>query len=221
MHAADLARSLNIPRVLVPQAAGTLSALGMVLADFVRDYSRTILVPSAELEREKLEQEFAALEQRAREEYSAEGFSDDRFVLERSLDMRYSGQGYELPVPMCDDFVKSFHVLHENRYGYADPNRKTEVVNVRLRAVGRTDKPEMPEHEMRGEDSSAAVIGDWRMTFDGVEVAARLMDREKLQAGNAFRGAALIVEYSTTTVVPPDYRCRVDAGENLVLERSE
>ena len=219
MHAADLARSLNIPRVLVPQAAGTLSALGMVLADFVRDYSRTILVPSAELESEQLEQEFAALEQRAREEYSTEGFSDDRFVLERSLDMRYSGQGYELPVPMCDDFATTFHVLHENRYGYADPNRKTEVVNVRLRAVGRTDKPAMPEHEMHGEDSSAAVIGDWRMTFDGAEVEARLMDREKLRAGNTFCGPALVVEYSTTTVVPPDYQCRVDAGENLVLER--
>ena len=57
------------------------------------------------------------------------------------------------------------------------------------------------------------------MTFDGTAVAARLMDREKLQAGNSFCGPALVVEYSTTTVVPPDYQCRVDVGENLVLER--
>ncbi len=219
MHAADLARSLNIPRVLVPQAAGILSALGMLIADFVRDYSRTILVPSAALDRQELERAFEALEQQALDEYSAEGFPADRLVLERSVDMRYAGQGFELPVPMSEDFESSFHVLHEKRYGYADPNRSTEVVNVRLRAVGRTDKPQMPEHELQGEDASAAVIGDWSMTFDGAEVAARLVDREKLHAGNMFLGPALVVEYSTTTVVPPDYECRVDRGENLVLER--
>ncbi len=219
MHAADLARSLNIPRVLVPQAAGTLSALGMLLADFVRDYSRTILAPSSTLDPAELERAFVDMEQRAREEYSAEGFSADRLVLERSLDMRYAGQGFELPVPMSDNFESSFHVLHEKRYGYADPNRRTEVVNVRLRAVGRTEKPRVPEHELQDEDASAAIIGDWSMTFDGTEVDARLVDREKLRAGNTFCGPALVVEYSTTTVVPPDYQCRVDVGENLVLER--
>jgi N-methylhydantoinase A len=218
MHAADLARSLNIPRVLVPRAAGILSALGMLLADFIRDYSRTLLVPTAGLKPPRLERAFAELEERARAEYEAEGFSADRLQMERSLDMRYVGQGYELAVPNTRDYEAAFHDLHERRYGYADPTRATEVVNVRLRAVESTEKPPVPEHELEGEDASAAIIGDWRMVFDGVEHASHLVDRTILRPGNAFSGPALVVEYSTTTVVPPDFRCRVDAGENLILE---
>ena len=218
MHAADLAKSLSIPRVLVPQAAGILSALGMLLADFVRDYSRTLLVRSAELDSGELERAFVELETRARTEYEAEGFVAKRLVMERSLDMRYVGQGYELAVPMTHDFEAAFHELHETRYGYADPTRQTEVVNVRLRSVERTEKPPVPEHELEDEDASAAMIGEWRMVFDGTERESQLVDRAKLRPGNAFKGPALVVEYSTTTVVPPDFRCRVDKGENLILE---
>ncbi|MCH8143516.1 MAG: hydantoinase/oxoprolinase family protein [Gemmatimonadetes bacterium] len=218
MHAADLARNLNIPRVLVPQAAGILSALGMLLADFVRDYSRTLLVRSAELDSGDLERAFVKLETRARTEYEAEGFVTKRLVMERSLDMRYVGQGYELAVPMTQNFEAAFHELHETRYGYADPTRETEVVNVRLRSVGRTEKPPVLEHELEDEDASAAMIGEWRMVFDGRARESQLVDRAKLRPGNAFKGPALVVEYSTTTVVPPDFRCRVDKGENLILE---
>jgi len=221
MHAADLARSLNIPRVLVPQAAGILSALGMLLADFIRDYSRTLLVPTAGLDPATLERAFAELEERARAEYGAEGFPADRLEMERSLDMRYVGQGYELPVPSTREYEAAFHDIHEQRYGYADPTRATEVVNIRLRAVGSTEKPPVPQHELAGADASSAIIGDWRMVFDGVEHASHLVDRTKLQRGNAFAGPALVVEYSTTTVVPPDFCCTVDGGENLILERHE
>jgi len=218
MHAADLAKSLNIPRVLVPQAAGILSALGMLLADSVRDYSRTLLVRSAELDAGELERAFVELEARARTEYEAEGFVAKRLVMERSLDMRYVGQGYELAVPMTHDFEVAFHELHGTRYGYADPTRQTEVVNVRLRSVERTEKPPVPEHELEDEDASAAMIGEWRMVFDGTARASQLVDRAKLRPGNAFKGPALVVEYSTTTVVPPDFSCMVDKGENLILE---
>jgi N-methylhydantoinase A len=222
MHAADLARSMSIPRVLVPQAAGTLSALGMLLADFVRDYSRTLLIPAAGLESQVLERAFEELEERASAEYEAEGFALDELVMERSLDMRYVGQGYELDVPMAPDFASAFHVRHSQRYGYADPKRATEVVNVRLRAIGVTKKPPIPKHQLEGSDASAAVVGECSMVFDGSEQTAQLVDRSKLRPGNMFTGPALVVEYSTTTVVPPDFHLRVDEWENLVLEvRSE
>jgi N-methylhydantoinase A len=219
MHAADLARNLGIPRVLVPRGAGILSALGMLLADFVRDYSRTLLVASADLTADAIEGAFGALEGRARGELEHEGFTPDRVSLERSLDMRYVGQGYELDVPMSDDYVTAFHERHRHRYGYSDPNRATEVVNVRVRAVGRTSKPPLEEREVAGDDPSAARLGDCRMVFDGVEHTASLIDRPALHPGNAFAGPALVVEYSTTTVVPPDYGCAVDRFDNLVMER--
>ncbi|MCZ6917034.1 MAG: hydantoinase/oxoprolinase family protein [Gemmatimonadetes bacterium] len=218
MHAADLARGLNIPRVLVPRAAGILSALGMLLADSIRDYSQTLLVPTAELTRSRLEEAFGALEQRARAEYAAEDFAAEELTMERTLDMRYVGQGYELPVPAVDEIASAFHELHEQRYGYADAGRATEVVNVRLRAVGRTEKPRLPQHELQDADPAAAVLDDWTMVFEGEETRAKLFDRSRLRPGNAFAGPALVVEYSTTTVVPPDFRCRVDEGDNLILE---
>ena len=218
MHAADLARSLGIPRVMVPRAAGLLSALGMLLADSVRDYSRTLLMRVSHLDRQKLELMFADLETRAKNEYETEGIAAGRLLLERSLDLRYVGQGYELSVPMGADFETSFHQLHERRFGYADAKRPTEIVNVRVRAVSETEKPQLAIHELQGADASRATLGQCAIVFDGAEEESLLVDRSKLLPGNEFSGPALVVEYSTTTVVPPDFQCRVDAGENLILE---
>ena len=219
MHAADLARNLGITRIMVPRAAGLLSALGMLLADVVRDYSRTLLVRAADLDDERLDRAFGELETRANTEYEKEGIAAGQLLLERSLDVRYVGQGHELSVPMSADFETSFHDIHHRRFGYADPKRPTEVVNVRVRAVARTDQPPMPEHELQAADASAATLGECAIVFDGDERESLLVDRSKLQPGNAFSGPALVVEYSTTTVVPPDFHCRVDAGENLIMER--
>ncbi len=218
MHAADLANSLGIPRVLVPQAAGILSALGMLLADFIRDYSQTLLVPSSELDATELENAFQRLEQRAEHEYADEGFSNDQITLERSVDMRYVGQGYELDVPMCRELESTFHELHHRRYGYSDPERPTEIVNVRLRALGETEKPSLPDRDLATEDASPAVIGQQLMVFDGTEHEAALIDRTKLKPGNRVHGPALVVEYSTTTVVPPNFTLEVDRYENLILQ---
>ena len=219
MHAADLARNLGITRIMVPRGAGLLSALGMLLADVVRDYSRTLLVRAADLDDERLDRAFGELETRANTEYENEGIAAGQLLLERSLDVRYVGQGYELSVPMTADFETSFHDIHRRRFGYADPKRPTEVVNVRVRAVARTVHPPMPEHELQAADASAATLGECAIVFDGDEIESLLVDRSKLQSGNEFSGPALVVEYSTTTVVPPDFHCRVDAGENLIMER--
>ena len=217
MHAAELAYNLSIPRVLVPRAAGILSALGMLLADFVREYSQTLLVKSDRIDDKQLETTFAAMEERARREYSDQGFAGDQLKMERSVDMRYVGQGYELNVPASDDLESAFHARHEQRYGYDDERRPTEVVNVRLRAVGRTEKPPVPELQLEDKDAAAAVAGEVVMVFDGTTRTAPLFDRSRLRPGNAFPGHALVVEYSTTTVVPPGFGCSVDRFENLIL----
>lgn len=218
MHAADLARTLGIPRVLVPEAAGTLSALGMLLADVVRDYSQTLHVSAAGLSKPALQRAFRQLEARAVRELQAEGFSRFAIELERSLDLRYVGQGFELTVPLSDDFAGAFHQAHLRRYGYANPDRLVELVNVRLQAVGRTTPPKLTASRLDGRSARAAVIGKTKMVFDGKQRTAALIDRSKLRAGNVLDGPALVVEYSTTTVVPPDYRCRMDRWRNLILE---
>ena len=221
MHAADLAADLGIPRILVPGGAGTLSALGMLLADYVRDYSQTVLRPSAGLDPAALQAPLAALEERARADFAAEGRGRPELALERSLDIRYRGQGYELNLPLGANFEAEFHRAHERRYGYADPQRATEVVNVRVRALAASSPIELPSAQLEGPDAAAAIIGEQPMFTGGRSQTAKLVDREKLRPGNRFDGPALVVEYSTTTVVPEGLGCRVDELFNLILERRE
>ena len=218
MHAADLARDLGIPRVLVPSGAGTLSALGMLLAEYVRDYSQTLLRPSTEVTGGDLSESLAALEQRARADFSAEGDATGDVALEASVDVRYRGQGYELNIPVSDDYEAAFHRVHEQRYGYADPLRATEVVNVRVRASASVRTIDLRRADLETEDAAAAVLGTQPMVCDGRQLAAALIDREGLRPGNQFGGPALVVEYSTTTVVPEGHRCRVDEWFNLIIE---
>ena len=222
MHAADLARSMAIPRVIVPKGAGILSALGMLLADVVRDYSLTVLRPTGELADDALAGAFATLEARAYDDFAGEGFARADVALERTVDLRYVGQGFELATGADGDFVTAFHQAHEQRYGYADIGRATEVVNVRIRATGQTVKPELSTPvSPESSDARDAIVGEQSMVVDGAERTVPLYDREKLHHTDGFEGPALVVEYSTTTVVPTDYAVRLDEFGNLILERGE
>ncbi len=220
MHAADLARSLGFKQVLVPEGAGALSALGMLLADVRKDYAQTLLLPTRALSPQALEDAFRRLEERAVAELEAEVFDRLQIVLERSLDLRYAGQGFELTVPFRADFEAAFHRLHQRRYGYADPRRPTEVVNLRLQAVGRTEKLRFRLKNRRGTKLSDAVLGEIPMVFSGRKLRGKLIDRAQLDPGHRFKGPALVVEYSTTTVVPPDFYCSVNQWGDLLLERT-
>ncbi|MFQ5691206.1 MAG: hydantoinase/oxoprolinase family protein [Gemmatimonadota bacterium] len=221
LHAADLARALGIPRVLVPRSAGVLSALGMLLADVVRDFSQTLLASCAGLKEDRLEGAFGRLEARGRAAFEPEGFAAGELRMDRSLDMRYVGQGYELTIPYGGDFVDAFHRRHQERYGYHDPQRAVEIVNVRLRVTGGTPKPALAAGGTGGTDVFGAILGTRPVVFGGSETDAILVDRERLEPGHAFAGPAVVVEYSTTTVVPPDARCVVDGWGNLRLEWTE
>jgi N-methylhydantoinase A len=216
-HAADLAAGLGVPRVIVPPGAGTLSALGMLLAERARDYSRTLLLRHEESSKGVINGAFSEMELVARREFSAENVEAGALLFERSLDMRYVGQGYELNVADVGSARAEFNRLHEQRYGYADAGREVEVVNVRLRAVARSVKPEFVELERGGEDSSGARAGECGMIFGGMRYVAPVMDRDRLLAGNVVLGPALLVEYSTTTTVPPGWRAEVDVAGNLKL----
>jgi N-methylhydantoinase A/oxoprolinase/acetone carboxylase beta subunit len=219
MHAADLARSLGIPRVVVPPAAGVLSALGMLLADFVRDYSRTLLVELGSGAAETVARTFDELERQARDDCAAEGLNPHELRLEQSADMRYTGQGYELAIPWTRDPREEFNVAHERRYGYSDRRRPLQIVNVRIRASVAARKHPVHAAEVEGEDSSAARTGETAMLFDGRRRTGALLERALLRPGNLVRGPALVTEYSTTTVVPPDYCATIDQMQNLVLSR--
>src|SRR5437879_792177 len=138
LHACELAEALGIPRVIVPAMPGALSAFGILVSDVVKDYSRTILsrVTSA-LPVTRLQQEFARLSRSAKQDFRAEGWAGTIHE-QRTVDVRYRGQGYELNVPFTANLIAEFHRAHAKRYGYSHPEREIELVTVRLRAVVRS-----------------------------------------------------------------------------------
>jgi N-methylhydantoinase A len=211
LHACALARSLTIPLVLVPRMPGALSALGVLMADAVRDYSNTVMLPPAP---QQLQPHFRRLEEIGRREMKAEGF---KAVAKRTLDMRYVGQGYELNLDWTADFVSRFHSAHQRRYGYSDLRRPVEVVNVRVRMVAAARPIPFPSRRLRRGNGSHAVIRKQRVFYQGRFLRSLVYDRALLSAGDEFPGPAIVVEYTATTFVPPRCTLKVDSWENLVI----
>ena len=221
LHAVFLARMLGIPKVLVPRNPGIFSALGMLLADTVKDYSLTVMLRGSETSYLQLEELFQTLEDKAIEDMGREGFTPEELTLQRLLDMRYRGQSYELTVPLSESYEESFHREHEKTYGYRH-DRETEIVNIRLRATGVPRKPTLPSFsEKSGEDSSGALLTSVKTAFGGEFQETRVYRRESLRWGNRIYGPAIVVEYSSTTVLPPGSSAEVDRFGNLLIDTHE
>ncbi len=212
LHACSLARALRIPRVLVPCFPGALSALGILISDVVKDYSRTVMLPP---DSPQLELHFRELETSGQADLKQEGL---RGMVQRSLDMRYAGQGFELNVDAGIGFLKRFHAAHRQRYGYADPARPVEVVNVRVRLVSQTQPVKFSKQRLKRGNARQAIARRGRVVFDGRAHQSPIYQRDSLKPGDAFAGPAVLVEYSATTVIPPGCRANVDAHGNVVIE---
>lgn len=237
LHAADLARSMELAGVIVPMHPGAFSALGILLSDIVRDVSQSVLLtvpgkekmnarsthPNARLQLflKNLDRRFEIVEQDARAELSREHFKIDRVQIERRLAVRYIGQAYELSVPFTPTFPMRFHSEHERAYGYSRPKRPVEIVNLQVRLKVPTSKPSGGEKQPgKHPDPRSAIVKRKPVWFDRKFVPTALYERQRLGPGMKLKGPAIIVEYSSTTVVPPDFSCRVDEHLNLRLTQN-
>ncbi len=219
MHAAFLARLLNIPKVLFPQNPGILSAIGMLMADVIKDYSLTIMQNQADVNFSSLSGMFNETELKGKKDLRAEGISKDGIFLERYLDMRYQGQSYEIIVPFEKDYVERFHELHEKTYGYRNKDKAIEIVNIRLRARGLPGKPEFKKSLTSQKKPAAdAFLGESEVVFDRQRMPTKIIARDKLKSGNRIKGPAVVVEYSSTLVIPPFASAYVDEYGNIVME---
>lgn len=203
LHACEIADELGIRRVLVPQHAGALSALGMLMADAVRDYSM------GALGRNNLESEFAKLERRARRE-------SPQASLERTADLRYRGQSYELNVPWGKSFADAssrFHNAHRKAYGYSRIGHEIETVTIRVRSrivTPRLRLTRSQRREMPAEIRRVWIDGGWRRI--------PVLDRAQLTS-RPREGPALMLDYGSTTFIPGGWRFFVDDAGNAVLQR--
>jgi len=211
LHAAELAAALGMRRVYVPRQPGLLSAWGVLSAEMVRDYSRTVrtLAPTGRA----LAAAFRPLADVARRELRRDGVR--RAVLERLLDVRYAGQGHEVRVPFRPGWARIFHRTHARLFGHADLRRPIEVVTLRLRARG--GRPRLPADPppRRGSGTPGAMR---RVFFEGGVRPTAVYRRDDLAPGQRLRGPALVCEYSATALVPPNWRLTVDRLGGLLLE---
>jgi len=220
VHACELARSLGIPRALVPAFPGALSALGILSSDVVKDYSRTVLwrvhskLPSGDLERE-----FRQLHQHAARDFRSEGWPG-RPREQRHADLRYLGQGYELSLPVRPTLLRDFHAAHAKRYGYSHPDREVEIVTLRLRATQDASRGPRVWGKSRNTSSrtTAQPIKRSTVIFDGKQLSTPIYDRDQLPPGKVLRGPSIVTEYSATTAIPPGYRFRLDRAGNLLID---
>jgi N-methylhydantoinase A len=217
LHAVRLAASLSIPRVLIPENPGLLSALGVLLSDSVQDFSQTVMLRTADADSRALEARYLGLERKGIAAMKAEGSGSGRIRLERWIDMRYRGQSYEINLPYTSGFERDFHRRHEHRYGYADPERESEIVTLRVRARGIPPKPRLPRGRPGPPDPRRALIRTKDVYFDGRLCRTRVYERSLLRPGHRLSGPALIFEYSASTAIPPGNTCTVDDYRNLII----
>jgi N-methylhydantoinase A len=219
MHGAFLAKLLNIPRVLIPRNPGILSAIGMIMADVIKDYSFTVMTNQLKVTEQELSTLFKNMENKGLNDLSKEGIRQESVSLERYLDIRYEGQSYEIIVPFDSHYIDGFHNLHEKTYGYRHEDKIVEIVNLRLRARGRREKPEFQKaRKKRVQPVEKALLGEKEVVFAQRAAKTQIFARDRLLYGNRIPGPALVVEYSSTIVIPPFAQAHVDEYGNIVLE---
>jgi N-methylhydantoinase A len=226
LHAADLARGLNIPRVLVPPTASTLSAFGMLAAKVVKDYTQTVMLPD-DTPLQEIAAGLAPLAQRGLQEVRQEGVEAEAIVVEKFVDMRYAGQSYELTVPWLLDGANlkgDFQRLHQHTYGYAHQGATLEIVNLRARVTGRSLAPALPSAASAGGDPSAAYLGHRAVVLQAgaakqsnEPLSLPFYRSELLRPGNLILGPAIVVRSDTTVLIGPGERARVDGYFNLII----
>src|SRR5580692_168249 len=170
LHACELAAALHIPRVIVPERPGALSAFGILVGDVVKDYSRTVLLRALdELPLRRLNDEFSNLRRKAEQKLRTEGWKGSiRYQL--SVDVRYRGQGYELNVPYTGKLIAAFRREHERHYGYNYPAREIELVTLRLRAIVKSPRSSLTRS--RSSPRPSGIFGPERTSafFEGKKI---------------------------------------------------
>ena len=218
MHACEIADTLDITTVIVPRHAGVLSALGMLLADVTKDYSQSVLTRVDLAADAWLDAQFAPLVARANADLAREGFDERRRVIACMLDVRYVGQSFEISVPLAPGYRETFDAQHARLYGYSNAARPAEIVNVRVKASGVTDKPALPR-ATSAEPAAPVPVTLRPAWFAGRRVETAVFRTEALAAGEAAMGPAILAGGQATTVIPPNFRFRVDALGNVIASR--
>jgi N-methylhydantoinase A len=228
LHAAALARDLEIPHVLVPPAPGLTSAMGLLQTSVRHVYLRSSVGLVSKFPRERMQDYFAELTQRAMVDVAEEGFAPDAVSLRRQCDMRYLHQGYQLAVDCPDGDIdegvrttlkQAFDRAHQRVYGASAPDEDAEIVTFRIIAEIEVPQLQPSRIEPGDGDPGVALVGEralWDFETGGF-ITAGVFDRERLRGGDRIAGPAIIEQFDSTTVIPAGQSGEIDAFANLVV----
>ncbi len=217
MHACEIAQGMEISNVLIPPWAGVLSSLGLLLAEPLHDFVKTVLSPVAKADPPHLAREFRVMQEKGESLLGKEGVKVIDQLFTRFLDLRYEGQSYELSIEVPDKPVtrtliqnaaKRFHEAHEDRYGYQDRECPVEIVNLRMYCRGAA-KPVLPKHDLPSVRASPV---SYRRVFMGGRwfESCPVYDRQEIGPGFAGTGPSVVEDYDSTLVLPSQARYVVD-----------
>ncbi|MGL4813257.1 MAG: hydantoinase/oxoprolinase family protein [Beijerinckiaceae bacterium] len=229
LHAARLARELEMKTIVVPRNPGICCALGLLLTDLRADFATTQLMLADAENAAAVGIIFDALEKQAQSWFTEEHVEEKDRQIRRIIDMRYLGQNYEIAVEMPAGPVtaksiaairEGFAAAHTRLYGYAAEEEPVQMVTYRVAAIGTAPKAEFQPAPDAGPDASAAIIGERKVWFPEAEgfVICPVYDREKLKSGNRIKGPAIVEQMDATTVLLPGMHGRVEPYLNLILE---
>lgn len=223
MHAVDMASHLRMNQVVIPKNAGVLSAMGLLLADSIKDYSRSILKSVQNINEPELEELYTQLKQKGFDDMQKEGYTKENIHLHLLIDLRYEGQSYEITLPYRNhqSLYPDFHKAHEKLYSYHHPRRPVEIANIRVKAVGLGKKLRLKKFPLEEPSADKACMKDQYLFYEGKKCKTLVYDRDRLRPGNQITGPALIVDYESTTFLPPSHSLRVDGYLNLIIQKNK
>ncbi len=226
LHAGRIARDLGMAGVIVPLYPGVFSAIGLLMSDVKHDYIRSKLTPLSEISPADVNGMFERMVAQALDELRDDGFGAEQIRIERALDMRYAGQGYEIAVScsahsLHDADLKqlraTFDQQHRTMFGHMAPEEPVEIVSYRVRGIGLVPPVEMPQFKPAGTILADAQREIRRVRFDGREVDCPVYQRERLDVGLTVAGPAILDQFDCTTVICPGQTARVDEWKNLIV----
>ncbi|MBX5437404.1 MAG: hydantoinase/oxoprolinase family protein [Alicyclobacillaceae bacterium] len=226
LHAVEIARELHIPTVIVPLFPAHFSAIGMLLTDQKFDLVRTYVRPLADIDFAEFGRVHRDMVSQARRVMADEYMNTTDVALHTTLDVRYAGQEFTLPVPVTDEQIAlgrvheiraAFDAVHRHRFGHHSPEESVEVVNLRVTAVGRRPKPSFAKLNASRFTSPKVVSRPVYLEDARTPVECPVYYRETLPPGFEIHGPALIQEYASTTVLFGQDRCRVAETGELII----
>jgi N-methylhydantoinase A len=232
LHAAALARELNMAKVIAPAMCGNFSAVGLAVADIQHDYVRTFARKETHLDPVELLRVFQTMGEEARRQLLEERVPKERIEISWSADLRYEGQSWELNIPVqrretvdqgaLRSIADTFHQLHQQVYSFSEPNGVVEFVNLRVRATGRNPALTLPRQAAPGTPADPPAKGKRKVYFDQVGwLQIPIFERDALDVGSKIPGPCIVEEQISTTLIPKGCLGFIDEYRNIIIESVE